>query len=371
MSALGKFLRKNTFMNHIMDELFVLKIKKRNFKARPIRKQQTIQAHKVLSKTDPERWHIFFLGTPMHKNLGDQTQRYCIEQWLKENYSDAQIIALPTWPFYDKQFCKDFLKRVGEKDMLVIQSGYCTTDRHFDHPMHLWIAKHIVDNKIVFMPQTVKFFVTRKGYASGKVFDKNPNILFLARDKTSCEMAKTFFPETRVELFPDIVTTLIGTKKYDDSRNGVFLCVRNDGEKKYSDEEILQLQKKIRSIGMKCDIGDTNSSLPVEQLIAELPQELDRILSEIASYQVVITDRYHGTIFSLIANTPVIVIPSNDHKVKTGTEWFKGVYDGSFFNADSPEQAYEIAEKLLKDKTLIENRPYFNDHYYKKLKAMI
>ena len=149
-------------MNHIMDELFVLKIKKRNFKARPIRKQQTIQAHKVLSKTDPERWHIFFLGTPMHKNLGDPTQRYCIEQWLKENYSDAQIIALPTWPFYDKQFCKDLMKRVGAKDILVIQSGYCTTDRHFDHPMHLWIAKHIVDNKIVFMPQTVKFFVTRK-----------------------------------------------------------------------------------------------------------------------------------------------------------------------------------------------------------------
>lgn len=44
-------------------------------------------------------------------------------------------------------------------------------------------------------------------------------------------------------------------------------------------------------------------------------------------YKVVITDRYHGTIFSLIANTPVIIIKSTDHKVTTGADWFKGIYD--------------------------------------------
>ncbi|WP_082026255.1 polysaccharide pyruvyl transferase family protein [Prevotella pectinovora] len=44
------------------------------------------------------------------------------------------------------------------------------------------------------------------------------------------------------------------------------------------------------------------------------------ILQQFAKYQVVITDRYHGTIFSQIVNTPVIVISSTDHKLRSGVK---------------------------------------------------
>ena len=31
---------------------------------------------------------ILYFGIPMHTNLGDQAQKYCIRKWLKENYPD-------------------------------------------------------------------------------------------------------------------------------------------------------------------------------------------------------------------------------------------------------------------------------------------
>lgn len=71
-------------------------------------------------------------------------------------------------------------------------------------------------------------------------------MLFLARDQFSYEQAKEMFPDIRVEAFPDIVTTLIGTLTFNNKRNGVCLCTRNDGEKLYSYEEINALKKNLK-----------------------------------------------------------------------------------------------------------------------------
>ena len=94
-------------------------------------------------------------------------------------------------------------------------------------------------------------------------------------------------------------------------------------------------------------------------------------INSFRKYEVVITDRYHGTIFALIANVPVIVLSSKDHKVSTGLDWFKGVYDGMVYSAKSIENAYEITEKILRNKLSNENQLYFEQAYYAKLRAMV
>jgi exopolysaccharide biosynthesis predicted pyruvyltransferase EpsI len=88
-------------------------------------------------------------------------------------------------------------------------------------------------------------------------------------------------------------------------------------------------------------------------------------------YRVTITDRYHGTIFSLAANTPVIVIKTTDHKVTTGADWFKGVYDDSVFVAESLDHAYELAGKILKNYNYPILRSYFKENYYDRLSALV
>ncbi|WP_051411183.1 polysaccharide pyruvyl transferase family protein [Acetivibrio clariflavus] len=370
MSKIFKIMRKNPVLNLMLNELVFLKLWKRNWKARHIRKIRVEQANRVLDSVNPVANHIFFLCVPTHNNMGDQAQRYCIENWIKENYPDHQIIAVSTWPFYDKKFRKRFEKLVKQNDFFVIQSGYCTTSTHADHFVHRYVAKVFINNRILIMPQTVRFLTEHHAKQTGKIYNKHPKLLFLARDRVSFEMAKKFFDKTKVHLYPDIVTTLIGSKHFNKERNGVLLCVRNDGEKFYESDAIQKLQKQFQKRGITCDLSDTNSDLVFEELLPIFEEKLEQILEKFASYKVVITDRYHGTIFSMISNTPVIVIATKDHKVKTGTEWFKGIYDGAYYNAGNLDEALFLAEKILSENIVLNNAEYFKTNYYNKLKLL-
>lgn len=366
--AIIGMLRKNPVLNSLLDDMFVIKIWMRNYRAKPVRDKQLKEAHLVLDKVNKDQNKILFCGVPNHKNMGDQAQRYCIRQWCSNNYPDYDIIEIPTWPFYDKQFCSRIKSLVKASDLFVIQSGYCTTSRHYDHLMHRFIVKSFPDNMILIMPQTVNFIKDRDGMKTAKIYNQHKHLLFLARDQVSYNAAKRYFSETDVRLYPDIVTTLIGTKQIESHREGILICVRNDGEKKYTNEQIESLRKRFVNDGIHCDISDTNSSLPLGELILHFEEELGKTLSYFASHKVVITDRYHGTIFSMISNTPVIVIATLDHKVKTGTEWFRNVYEGSFYNAASLDEANQMARDIIRHGAVIHNAPYFKENYYEKLK---
>lgn len=97
------------------------------------------------------------------------------------------------------------------------------------------------------------------------------------------------------------------------------------------------------------------------------------IEQEIESYshfQVTITDRYHGTIFSLCAGTPVIIIKTTDHKVTTGADWFKGIYDDYVYVAEDLDDACRLFYIVINKKMTNRLSPYFKVNYYDKLKNM-
>ena len=78
-------------------------------------------------------------------------------------------------------------------------------------------------------------------------------------------------------------------------------------------------------------------------LVKPLPEEyIEKEIEDYSRYKIIITDRYHGTILSLVAGTPVIILKTNDHKVTTGADWFKGVYDEHVFLANDLKNAYEF-----------------------------
>ena len=178
------------------------------------------------------------------------------------------------------------------------------------------------------------------------------------------------FGGVEIKLFPDIVTTLIGEKIFNEKeRDGVFICARRDNEKLYSDEELDKLKKRLEK---KCYVyrGDTvlDNCNPY-YMDKHLERELNKIFEKYSSYKVIITDKFHGTIFSIIAGTPVIVIKTQDHKVSGGVEWFKGVYDNVYF-AENLDAAYKIAFYLIDNSAGYEPKPYFKEKYYDGLKNL-
>ncbi len=328
-----------------------------------------------LERVSTQSPHAFYFGITEQPNLGDMAQHYCIKKWIKENYPDYEMVMFESSVITDSRFTELFfanLKKVfGEEDIIVIQSGYCTQDLGGDHPlMHRLICEYMPDAKILMMPQTIFFQHEENKRICAENHNKAKNMLFLARDFVSYEMAKEMFPDIRVKAFPDIVTTLIGTLTFNHERKDVCLCTRNDGEKLYSDLELAELASKIEADGTVVLRKDTQGKVSYHKIRANLKKYIENEIESYSHYKVTITDRYHGTIFSLCAGTPVIIIKTTDHKVTTGADWFKGVYDDYVYVADDLNDAYRIY-KELSDKHL-ENKlaPHMKQIYYDKLKEI-
>ena len=318
---------------------------------------------------------VFYFGVTIHPNLGDLAQRYCITKWILENYPNHELVMMESDvvvnPKLTARFFAHLTKIYGNNDIIVLQSGYCTQDLGGNHPlMHRLVCDYMPEARILMMPQTIYFQKEENKKNCAENHNKAKNMLFLARDFVSYEMAKEMFPDIKVKAYPDIVTTLIGTLTFNNKREGVCLCTRNDGEKLYSTEEIDKLATRFEAEGIIVKQKDTQAKQSVQELTSNLKKYIEAEIESYSHYEVTITDRYHGTIFSLCAGTPVIIIKTTDHKVATGADWFKGVYDDYVYVAEDLEQAFTKAKQVLKKDLDHKLPPYFKASFYDKLKGV-
>lgn len=329
---------------------------------------ETKRIKEEVSKLDKTKGIVYYLGITEHNNLGDNAQHYCIKNWIAKNLPNYQMVMVDATTIimlkagWLSWFKKTF--RQGN-DLIVFQSGYCTQDLGGTHElMHRLIADNLPDAKILMMPQTIFFQNEKNRERTSKSYNKCPNMLFLARDEVSYKQALDMFPDLQVKLYPDIVTTLIGKFTFNNKRNKIFLCRRDDGEKFYPESELIQLKEKLESLA-PVEVGDTQYE--GDNLRQHLQEAIHEVIAKMSTYKCVVTDRYHGTIFALCANTPVIIIKSNDHKVVTGANWFKGIYDDRVYVAEDLEDAYKKAEEICRSFDYSPLSPYFEKEYYDKL----
>lgn len=342
------------------------------------RRKMAIQLIRKYDKVDRNSPKIFYFGVPEHNNLGDLAQTYCTRKWIEENYSNAQVIEVRTRISFDRKFLNYLKSILTENDLFLFQSGYCSRHKNPDHLMHKNILKRFPEQKAVILPQTVNIKSEKDIAQTKKIFDKCKHLLFIARDQISFQQAKAFTKESQLVIFPDIVTSLIGRNQKNDEysrkkREGILFCVRNDDEKYYTDDEIEATIERLTVIEKKVDRTDTNSDCDVWETYNNLEAFINEKTQSFSQYRVIITDRFHGTIFSLIADTPVIVIKTNDHKVTAGLEWFKGIYD-----EDSVCYASDLNEAEIKARKIISLEPkiingddLYRIYYQYRLKKLI
>lgn len=332
-----------------------------------------IGAIKKLLEVDITQKRIWYFCVPTHSNLGDQAQACCIEKYFRKFFSDHIVFKLSNnaFDFYEEKILMILKEKIKETDLIFFQSGYTFTGIHPYENMHRKIVENFPYNKIVFLPQTVKFKNQKILENVQNFYGKYDNIYFFARDKISYDIYKSIFPEHRnVHCFPDIVTTEIGNYDFkNNERNGILLCVRNDVEKLYSFQEISLFKEKLQKIA-KVSLSDTNSETK-ENSLKEYWKKIEETIDDYAQYQVIITDRYHGTIFALIANTPVIILKTTDHKVVTGADWFEGVYEDYVYVVNDLEEASQVAQQIVTGFEYRKLPSYFKEKYYDRLKDII
>lgn len=330
-------------------------------------KQKQRELQQVISRNNNTP-RIYFFCTPTHSNLGDQAQFFCWLRLMREWHPGYDIICVPT---RYRQFAtiRTIHDHLHKDDIIYVHSGYLIFDPHPELPFILDIVRGFYDAKVTILPQTVNLVGEWYQHIVAQVFNSHPNLTLYCRDEVSLENAKRLFPKVEKKLMPDVVTSLIGNVEFqypNSTRNGVMLCVRNDGEKLYSDEQINRLRKRFD--GIKTDICDTTIDAPIWEWENNRSGLIRNILELFSKYQVIITDRYHGTIFSQIVNTSVIVISSTDHKLSSGVKWFpKDQFEGNISFALDLDEAYNKATEILARKGKLKKNPaWFKNTYYNK-----
>lgn len=314
---------------------------------------------------------VILFGEPIHPNLGDQAQLMCTEQLLAKNYPNYKLIKAGML----FQPCCDDIKRnlintslmkllllkmfVKKEDLFIGHSGYFFVDHHSGWFTYYTLMNHF-KNQMIILPQTVNFYTPVIKQMASKAFSHKANLTIMCRDEVSYKNAQELFSGTKLLLYPDIVTSLIGTRQYNHARNGVLFCMRDDIEAHYNPKDIDDLMTRFAN--ERTEKVDTTIKVGLGDMLKNRDRYINEIIEKISTYKVVITDRYHGTIFSAIASTPVVVIASADHKLSSGVNWFpKEVYGDAVQYATSLENAYEKALAILKQK----DRTYNNSAYFK------
>lgn len=322
---------------------------------------------------DANDMRIWYFGVPIHQNLGDQAQKFVIEKWLENNYPMAEIIKIPSQAFNAgaRRVIRIIKVFIQPNDLIVMQSGHTMDGLHDDETPHRLASTCFPDNRIIFFPTSIRFNSKRGKELDRKAIGSHVNTLFLARDAVSAQIARDLYPRLDVRLYPDVVTSLIGKYSFDNQREGVLLCARNDGEKLYSYAAIDKLASALSGL---CDVSRTDTTVKWDGIDLDSHDAWTGIEGVIESYsqkRVIVTDRYHGTIFARIAGTPVVVLKTNDHKVVSGAKWFTDAGDKGIVVADNLEEVPGLISDFMKRFPDGVSAPAFAADYYDGLKSVI
>ena len=260
---------------------------------------------------------LFIAISADYGNLGDVAISYAQFQFLSKNFPDFEIIDVPISRTYSN--IRKIKKIISENDIITIVGGGNFTNKYQSiEDLRLKWIQTFPNNKIICFPQTMDFSNCTLGkdslLKSKNIIENHKNIVLFAREKITYDLMKMEL-NAKVEICPDIVLSLDKTNE-EEQRLGVLSCIRND------DESIFSMEERSKLLSDLSDEFDGNITFSDTHIgrnnlsWSERTNELNNIWSSFRRSKVVITDRLHGMIFSVITNTPCVVIMNNNHKIE-------------------------------------------------------
>jgi len=281
-----------------------------------------LYTHKYLIN---QRKIIYALTPPPYlKNIGDHAQVVAIRLWLQKHFPELPVIEL------DKNESKKFLpalkQLVQPSDLFFLHSGGNLGDRGiWSESIRRLVISSFPQNKIVSLPQTIYFSDTPTGRTerenTRRIYATHPNLTVIGRDPQSGELAKELFPKAQTFCMPDFVLSL--PPRQSDRKNNppkVLLCLRLDDESALNVEQRKEIAEKLP---YDCTYFDTTIANPIK--VNERKDVIERTLDLFQAADVVVTDRYHGLIFTVLCRKPCVVLPTVDHKLTSAMHWFKEI----------------------------------------------
>lgn len=260
----------------------------------------------------------FLLQTPVHSNFGDHAIAYAELRLLSKCHpieiTDYQLNILLKFP-------RIFKKIIGDGRILITGGGnlgtlWITIEQNIRKVLALF-----PENQIIILPQSAYYEDSDYGREelekAKRIYNACSDLTIMAREQTSYRFLKQHFNNVRV--FPDMVLSL-SPISFDCERSGLLLMLRNDGERAINDGFDIALKDALTLTGLavsKSDMIAPEKKIPVtrrEELLIEK-------FRQFASAELVVTDRLHAMIFSVITGTPCAVLPCKSPKIKGIYDW--------------------------------------------------
>lgn len=287
---------------------------------------------------------VYLIGTPTHTNIGDSAIVFAEILFLKRNGVPSERIKELTVEEI-MEFEKLVLSKINKQQMLVCWHGggnmgdLWLNEEYFRRHM----LKKIISKFTIIFPQTIHYTNEEEARKSIDIYNTNEKLLLVAREKESYEIMKSMYPKANVILTPDIVLSSeeseYGINEY--VRKEIVICLRNDIEKQLSRNAESYIMNIVENIKIPYKRIDMHANKPItKEKRLECIQEK---MEEFKTARVVITDRLHGMVFSVITGTPCIVLSNNNHKVLGTYEWIKKLSYIRYV-----ENVEEIEEQILK-----------------------
>ncbi len=267
--------------------------------------------------------NIILTGTPDHGNLGDHAIAYATLKLLKEVFPDDLVTEIN---MHDFAFDIDAIYHIVKpEDIFILQGGGNLGNIYMDDEMiRRYVVGRFPDNKIILFPQSVYFTEDPDGMRelaiSSQFYGANKNLYLIARDnKSECFLKKNF--RNPVYRLPDVAMTLpsfCASQK----REGVLLCLRNDQENILQTTVLEELDYVLEKRFSKITKTDTVVEYSFENF--DRMKALEKKWEELSSAELMITDRLHGVIFSILTGTPCIAFPELTQKIPGILEDLKG-----------------------------------------------
>lgn len=312
---------------------------------------------------------IIYCLVPSHGNLGDQAIAYATRRFFNDNFKEYKVLEFERDEIY---IYERLIKSILNKDDLIVLHGGGNMGNIYiqeEEPRRFIISK-FKNNKIISMTQTIMFTDDSKGNKEKektvKLYNKNHNLILLAREDRSYQIMRQLFIDCKVTEILDIVFYLEDLFKVNKNRKYIMTCLRKDKES-YFRERVDGLLQKLKKDYSNVVESDTIVNKAVNKSTRE--RELFKIWDDFRNAKVVITDRLHGMIFATITKTPCIVLRSLDHKIIESYKWVKDLNYIRFVEEIDVNNIKLIIEELSALKDL--DKTSFKEKYFSKLKNQL
>lgn len=250
-------------------------------------------------------------------NLGDVAITKAMIEFLKHTLPSHSIYLLTAGRIY--RDLRGVANAASPDDIIAIVGGGNMGDLYPDlEEARRLTVRAFKNQKIVSFPQSIGFSLSASGAIeekkSSKAYCSAERLTIFAREKFSLLEMKKSFPDNQVFLSPDIVFSLKQEKSIARGAK-ILVCLRQDAEADIIASRRAAILAKISSCYREIEIADTAIAGP-RLSFNDYQELLSQFLNRLQGSQCVVTDRLHGMIFSVITQTPCVVIENNNHKIR-------------------------------------------------------